>query len=113
MLYHLDEMRAGRRRWIRFAAAWGLLGLVWLVLLPWLGGQERIQRHRQRLDRAGVNAGALYYTDLEMLPLLLQRLNEVHRKQPDALWIPHPRQTQSAEGGEGRTRNIEGRHERP
>ena len=80
--------RSRRERWLAFAAGWVLLGLIWMVLLPWISRQEGVQRDLQQLDQLGVNAGALYYTELRMLPALLRRLDRIHREEPAVFWRP-------------------------
>ena len=83
-----NTTRSRRGRWAGFAGGCLLLGLIWMVLLPWIGQQERVQRDLQQLDQLGVNAGALYYTDLRILPELLRRLDRIHREEPAVFWRP-------------------------
>ncbi len=38
---------------------------VWLVVLPGLGKWEVVREHVDRLDRENINAGAMFYTEVE------------------------------------------------
>ena len=49
----------GRNGWRR-----GWFGLL-LVVLPGLGNWEVVREHVDRLDRENINAGAMFYTEVE------------------------------------------------
>ena len=53
----------------RLAVAIAGLAIVWLALLPWLLGCGPVARHVARMEDRGVNPAAMYYTELERLPL--------------------------------------------
>ena len=74
--------------WLRLIVGCTLLSLIWMIVLPWIGRHEGVRRDLQRLEQADVNAGALYYTDLRMLPALLCRLDRLHRENPAMFWRP-------------------------
>jgi 4-amino-4-deoxy-L-arabinose transferase-like glycosyltransferase len=45
------------------------VAVVWLVVLPWLLACGPVARHVTRMEDRGVNPAAMYYTELERLPL--------------------------------------------
>lgn len=47
---------------------------VWLALLPWLAQQPHIAEHIRDLEVRGIDAGAMYYTDLDVMQPILHRL---------------------------------------
>lgn len=63
----------------RLVAWMVLIGVVWLVVLPWLAAQPAMKRHRQWLDDRGIDPGAMYYTELDAMEPILDRLNKQMR----------------------------------
>lgn len=61
----------------RLAVAIVGLAIVWLVVLPWMLGCGPVARHVARMEDRGVNPAAMYYTELERLPL---RPNWIERR---------------------------------
>ena len=53
----------------RLAVATAILLVVWLVILPWVGRRPAIDRHVRAMEEGGVNPAAMFYTELERLPL--------------------------------------------
>ena len=54
---------------LRLASVVGALGLVWGVVLPWLGRCPMIVRHVTAMESRDVNPTAMYYTELDRIPL--------------------------------------------
>jgi hypothetical protein len=54
---------------MRLAMAAGGLAVIWLVVLPWLLACGPVARHVARMEDRQVNPAAMYYTELERLPL--------------------------------------------
>lgn len=65
----------GLRRVGRCLLACGALAGLWGGVLPWLASQPRIAEHMQWLDEQGIDAGAMYYTELDAMQPILQRLH--------------------------------------
>lgn len=59
----------------RFIAALALVGIVWLIVLPWLGRRPAIRRYRDWLAERRIDPSAMYYTELESMEPILDRLN--------------------------------------
>lgn len=68
---------AGTRR---RGAAGLLLGLaamafVWLVVLPHLASRDSVRQQLRFLEERRIDAGAMYYTELEAMTPILQKLH--------------------------------------
>ncbi len=50
------------------------VAMIWGVMLPWLAGRPRIAAQLQWLDDQGVDPSAMYYTELDVMKPILQRL---------------------------------------
>lgn len=53
----------------RLACGLAVVAVVWLGLLPRLIRLQPIAAHVERMEARGVNPAAMYYTELERLPL--------------------------------------------
>jgi hypothetical protein len=51
------------------------VAILWLLVLPWLARRPVVADHIQWLDEHDVDASAMYYTELEVLKPVLDRLN--------------------------------------
>ncbi len=60
--------------WWRLALASALVGLAWLVVLPWIAHRPAVQAHIDRLQREHIDPSAMYYTELEVMQPILERL---------------------------------------
>lgn len=58
----------------RLIALTSLMLVTWLVVLPWIARQPSMERHLSELDRQGIDGGAMYYTELELMDRILDRL---------------------------------------
>ncbi len=70
---------ARRSGTIRLCAWLIALGTLWLVALPALSRREPIASELEWLDQQGVDPSAMYYTELEVMKPILQRLNQRER----------------------------------
>ena len=64
---------------MRFVLCCSCVGLLWLVLLPWLSRLEPFANRLQWLEEKQIDAGAMYYTELEALRPVLKRMERQHR----------------------------------
>lgn len=56
--------------------AWSFaVALCWLVVLPWIGSRPSVSNHVEWLEEQGVDPSAMYYTDLEVMKPIRERLN--------------------------------------
>jgi hypothetical protein len=58
------------------AAAGLVMMLIWGWLLPWLSHQQMVKRRLDFLDAHGIDASAMYYTELDVMDRILDRLEE-------------------------------------
>ncbi|HEY4261457.1 MAG TPA: hypothetical protein VGM98_14915 [Schlesneria sp.] len=59
---------------------------VWLVLLPFIGGQQHVAAHIANQQRLGINPSAMFYTELEVAPVLTDHVERVRETNPDKFW---------------------------
>lgn len=50
---------------IRLLAAVLGIVLMWGVVLPWMGSWGVVRAHLELLERENINAGAMFYTEVE------------------------------------------------
>lgn len=79
------DVSAGRRRLAAIVAG---IALVWLIVLPAIGENPAMQAAIAEREARGIDSGAMFYTDLELMDDVLARSKQFHRDHPDALWIP-------------------------
>ncbi|MEZ6076075.1 MAG: hypothetical protein R3C09_08970 [Pirellulaceae bacterium] len=63
-----------RRNQIAFAILTLVLAGIWLVILPWIARQPQMATHLQWLEEQGIDGGAMFYTELEAMEPILERL---------------------------------------
>ena len=69
-------------RVVAFAAVLSSLAVVWLVLLPAVAARPPMHEHLEWLEARKINPGAMYYTELEAMPDVLERMYERERNRP-------------------------------
>ena len=69
----VNEQLPSRRKLKLALCMIGLCGL-WLVVLPWIARQPRMAAHLQWLQDQGIDGGAMYYTELEAMKPILEKL---------------------------------------
>ena len=62
------------RRRLTFVAITATALTVWIVVLPWVARQPAMSRHLSELERQGIDGGATFYTELEMMDRILHPL---------------------------------------
>jgi hypothetical protein len=65
---------------IRLAFAVVLLLAVWCIVLPWISAIPAVNARQQWLEKRGINAGAMYYTELHVMESILERNDPFGRK---------------------------------
>jgi hypothetical protein len=64
--------------WPSLLAASSLVAAIWMVLLPRVGAHPAIRSSIDRRTALGVNAEALFYTDLEAMESLVVHWDRSH-----------------------------------
>lgn len=62
------------RRVVGLGAILGALAAVWLVFLPAMAARPAMHEHLEWLEARKINPGAMYYTELEAMPPILERM---------------------------------------
>jgi hypothetical protein len=75
-----------RQGLVRLAGITAVAAVIWLILLPLLSMFPPMSERLQWLDDQRVDPSAMYYTEVDALKPVLQRLNERGRARS-----PHPR----------------------
>ncbi len=74
-------MQTRDNAWRALALSGLALALVWGVALPWLSARPAVRDRLRFLDAKGIDASAMYYTELEAMGPILDRL-EAPRARP-------------------------------
>lgn len=67
-----------------------LLAAVWLLVLPWAARQPGMRDAIRRNEALGIDPAATYYTELDAMDTILQRMQSLHRSRSRVLWHRHP-----------------------
>ncbi|MEZ6063234.1 MAG: hypothetical protein R3C19_23045 [Planctomycetaceae bacterium] len=59
---------------IRLILATIVIATIWLVVLPWIAEFPSIRDRSDRLEAAGIDPSAMFYTELPMMEPILERL---------------------------------------
>ncbi len=71
--------RAGWRGWLGLVAGACAMLVVWLVVLPWFAGLPPIRRHIQFMQEKKIDPNAMYYTELETMTEMIDRVRRLRR----------------------------------
>lgn len=64
----------------------GVVAVLWLVALPWYANRPAMNDHLHWLESRGIDPSAMYYTELDAMKPILDRLNRQQRAQlPETL----------------------------
>ena len=69
-------LKKDKYNWLKFLGCLFFVSLVWLVILPRIAETPKFQAYRSFLDERKINPEAMYYSDLESMPDVLNRLDE-------------------------------------
>ena len=69
-----DKPRGQSSGVIRLGLCVCLIVAVWLIALPWLATQPKMNARLQWLDERGIDPSAMFYTDLDAMDPILERL---------------------------------------
>ena len=69
--------------WLKLAIAFGVLGFVWLLVLPAVGRHPTVAQHIEDQEERGIDPSAMFYSEHEIIrPIAhrIERLQETHGK---------------------------------
>lgn len=85
----VESPRAALRRGrIGLIAVWTVIGVVWCMALPGIAERPAVARRLRELDEQGIDASAMFYSELPAMERVLSDLDRLHRRNPGALWKP-------------------------
>ncbi len=78
------------KTWRRLALLLGAaaIAFLWLVVLPWAGSRPALREDIQWREAHGINAGAMYYTELRAMPDIAAHIDNLHQRHGEAFWRP-------------------------
>ena len=68
---YVDKTSAGA--W-KLAIAVVTTACLWCIVLPWYAGQPEMKEHLQFLDDRGIDPSAMFYTELDAMDAILEKL---------------------------------------
>lgn len=77
--------RRGRLALFVWSAA---ICVVWLIILPELSNRVEMRQRAEFLESRGIDPSAMFYTELDAVDPLLDRLERYHRDHAARLWLP-------------------------
>ncbi len=84
----MPPMDCSSRNRLRLALALAAVSLVWLVVLPALSAHPPIRARLDAHRAKGIDAGAMYYTELPLIDEVLAEMRRFRQAHPQALWQP-------------------------
>ena len=79
---------SGFRRLLRFAVAIAAVGILWLVVLPRIGETPAVRDFIDVNEARGINPGAMYYTELDAMPRIIDEVDRTRENASEAFWVP-------------------------
>ncbi|MCH5374120.1 MAG: hypothetical protein JJ992_09095 [Planctomycetes bacterium] len=74
--------------WLQLAGCTTLAGVVWLAVLPWIAAQPSVHRRVEFLERRQIDPSAMFYTELDAMEGVRDRMAELRRRYPSSFWRP-------------------------
>lgn len=87
---------------------WGAIGVIWCGILPLIAHRPAIKSRLDELEASGIDASAMYYSELPAMENVLRFLQEFRERHPRDLWVPiwiQSSQTGMSAGDESPARN--------
>ncbi len=80
MIQETERAESSRpwHRWARLLAALIAAGIIWCGVLPSVATQPRVQQHLTFLDERGIDPSAMFYTELDVMDAILQKVDRSH-----------------------------------
>jgi hypothetical protein len=80
--------RTATSGWLLLAVGASLILAIWLIVLPRLAADPAVQRRIQFLQQRQIDPSAMFYTELETMAGIRQRMAEIRRQHAGAFWVP-------------------------
>ena len=83
------KRQSALHRWLSLGICSSAVALIWLIVLPALSRGLGLQTEIHDRQIRGIDATAMFYTDLDLMDDVLKRIDQFHRTHPAALWLPN------------------------
>lgn len=80
------RQKSSLNRAVRFTIGMALLVVCWMMVLPALSNTPAMRQELDRCEAQGINAGAMFYSELKAMPLVMDRMDQVHAEHGSAFW---------------------------
>lgn len=77
---------SAQRMWTGFTFCVLSIAVIWLGILPQIARIPALEQQIEQFEAAGINPGAMYYSELEVMPRFINELNARERTHPNLLW---------------------------
>lgn len=77
-----------RGRYRRATIALAVVAFLWLVVLPTIGRLEPVRDFIDANESRDINPGAMYYTELEAMPRIIDEVDRTRENASEAFWRP-------------------------
>lgn len=84
-------MKIELTKWLRFGLALTMIGLTWCVILPAIASQPMVGEHIAHQKRLGIDPSALFYTELEVTPGIVNHMERMNESHADLFWGRTPK----------------------
>jgi hypothetical protein len=78
--------RSRASRLVSLSGALVAIGVVWLIVLPWVCDQPGVAAHIDRQKKFGVDPSAMFYSELEIAPAASQRAERLNETYSVEFW---------------------------
>ncbi len=78
----------GVKRWLSLFGILGVVGLIWLEVLPRIASDPTLSQRSQELERKGIDPSAMFYSDLEVMDDISQKHKEMSEQEHSKMWFP-------------------------
>jgi hypothetical protein len=80
------RQKYSQNRIARLSVSAALLIACWTLLLPALSERPAMRQQLDRRKQQGINAGAMFYSELKAMPQVMERMEHVHAAHGNAFW---------------------------
>jgi hypothetical protein len=76
--------------WVKLVCALAILGIIWLVVLPFIGQLPAVAQHIEDQQRRNIDPSAMYYSELEIMPAIAHRVERLQETHGQNFWSVMP-----------------------
>ncbi len=72
--------------WLRLGGCTAAILVLWLAVLPWIAAAPVVQRRIQFLEQRRIDPSAMFYTELEAMDDIRERMEGIRGRQFGRFW---------------------------